>query len=225
MRRTSWKVSKAGALLGAALAAAPARPSFAGDGDPRTIELGWRTGYTLPAGDAIGAPVGQRALPLGDVVTKAWLVLLDASYRIARPVFVGAYVGYARALPSTTQGCPVPGVNCWASRVVAGAQAQIHGSPRSVVDPWAGLAIGYEVLDVDSPLGGGSFRGGDVAGQVGVDWRAETRVAMGPFVDVGVGWFLACANSSSAPCTLPAIGRHEWVTVGIRAAFDFAAGR
>jgi hypothetical protein len=225
MRRPSWKVSRTGALLGAALATAPARPSFADDRDARAIELGWRAGYALPAGDAIGAPGGQRALALGDVVTAALPLALEAGYRLARPVVVGAYVGYARALLGTLQGCPVPGVNCWASRVVAGAQAQIHALPRAALDPWAGLAVGYEVLDVDSQLGGGSLRGGEVTGQAGVDWRAQARVAIGPFVDVGAGWFLACTNSSGAPCTLPAIGQHEWVTVGLRAAFDLTVAR
>ncbi len=215
---------------GVAAALALACSATAAAQDPRGrppggIELGWRTGYAMPAGDAIGMPNGQKALALGDVVTGALPLRLEGGYRLVPAVFVGADVELARALLSAQQGCPVPGVSCRASRILFGPEVQLHAWPGGEADPWAGIALGYEVLNVDSTLGGGSFRGGTLELSLGVDWRPDVRLAIGPFAAGALGWFLGCTSSSGASCSLPAIGTHEWLTLGVRAAFDLAVGR
>jgi hypothetical protein len=192
---------------------------------PAGVEAGWRTGFAAPLGDAWGAPSGWPALPLGDVVTAALPVWIDAGYRFGPRLFLGAAFAYAHALVSGREGCPVVGLRCSASDIVAGAQVQYHPLPRLWLDPWVGLAVGYEALDVATQVSSGRFSGAEVVVQVGGDCRPAQTVGVGPFVMLGGGPFVACSNSSGTSCSVGNPGVHGWLTLGVRAAFDLPIGR
>jgi hypothetical protein len=175
-------------------------------------------------GDAVGAPSGWPTLPLGDVVTAGLPVWIDAGYRLGPHLLLGAAFEYAHALVSVREGCQVPGFRCSANDVIAAAQAHYHPLPGRWLDPWLGLAIGYEALGVSTQVSGGSYSGVDVVFQVGCDWKPTPTVGVGPFLVLAAGPYVSCNSSTGAACSVGTPGVHEWLTVGVRAAYDFRLG-
>lgn len=199
-------------------------PAIAHAGEPAHLELGWRVGIATPAGDAVGAPPLWRSVPMDSVVHIALPLWLDAGIRFGRQVLLGAAFEYAHAVPSPRLGCPPPLPSCSAEDVFAGAQLQYRIVTRPGLDPWAGLAIGYEGLGVRDALQGGRFDGLAVPLQIGADYRPAPGMAIGAFGALTLGSFLGCASTSGGTCTVPQVGMHEWVTFGVKATFATGGG-
>jgi hypothetical protein len=188
------------------------------DAAPRGVEVGWRTGYSLPMGEVFAAPNQGRAVPLGDVVTGAAPIWIEAGYRFTRHLVVGGELAYSRALVNPRMGCPIAVVNCRASDVIAGAAVHVHPLSGRQVDPWAGFAVDWEALGVSDQLSGGNYSGVEGAFHLGVNYEPIPTLSIGPFATFAVGPYTGCSSSSGAQCSIYKTGVHEWLTIGLKAA-------
>jgi hypothetical protein len=222
--RRKRKVSVRRAVVALLAWATLLAPAVAWAGEPTRLELGWRVGIAVPAGDAIGAPPLWRSVPMDSVVHTALPVWLDAGFRFGGRVLVGAAFEYARAVPSPRLGCPPPLPSCSAEDVFAGAQLQYRVPTRLGLEPWAGIAIGYEGLGIRDALQGGRFDGVAVPLQIGADYRAAPGIAIGAFGMLTGGTFLGCSSAFGGTCSIAQVGLHEWVTFGVKATFAMRVG-
>ncbi|HSP19902.1 MAG TPA: hypothetical protein VLQ79_10320 [Myxococcaceae bacterium] len=194
---------------------------------PVHFEAGLRAGVAFPIGNAVGprtdAPAGT---PLSDLVSWGLPLQLDAGARVG-PVFVGGYLSWAYGKPGRAfTGATSPS----ASDVRFGFEVLWHFAPDRAVDPWAGLGVGYEWLNlnVTGPSGtavSASFRGFEwVNLQVGVDIALGRIWRIGPFLQARVGQYDAgslgivtpTGAQPSAISDLPSKAAHAWFDVGVR---------
>jgi opacity protein-like surface antigen len=111
----------------------------------RGFQAGVRSGVSLPWGNA--AP--------GDALSarNGWQVpaILDAGFKINKPIFVGIYlgVGYGASgeSPRLAELCAQPGFDCGVAAYQLGVQAQYHFGASEVFNPWLGYGLGYELVE------------------------------------------------------------------------------
>ncbi|MGZ6070764.1 MAG: autotransporter outer membrane beta-barrel domain-containing protein [Myxococcaceae bacterium] len=197
---------------------------------PVHFEAGLRAGLGLPVGNAVGprtdAPGGT---PLSNLVAWSLPLQLDAGARVG-PVFVGGYLSWAYGKP----GSAFDGASARsASDVRFGFEVLWHFAPDRAVDPWAGLGVGYEWLNlnVTGPSGtavSASFRGFEwVNVQLGVDFMLGRNWRLGPFVQARVGQYdtgslgvvTPQGAEPSGTSDLPSKSAHAWIDVGVRLGF------
>jgi outer membrane protein W len=224
-----FAIVAAGAL--AASAVVLAGNTARADATPTGIEVGLRSGYALPLGNSTGAPSGQTAPNLSDSISGMVPIWLDAGYRLNPNMMIGAYFQYGIAFVNTgkVQACNTGGVSCSANDLMFGAQFHYHFLPDQTIDPWAGIGVGYEILNASESAGGQSastslsgFQFVNV--QVGGDYKIMPNLGVGPFVMFSLGEFSNCSISApggaSPSCTINNTALHEWLTFGIRGAYD-----
>src|SRR5262249_7757575 len=132
-------------LLTLALAAAPTRAEEL----PTRFEAGVRAGLAFPIGNAVGGGNGSSGTALADLV--AWTVPLQLALGAGiGPVFAGGYGSSAFGKPgSLFEGASSRS----ASDVRLGFEALWHLSPDRKVDPWIGMGVGYEWLNLGVEVG------------------------------------------------------------------------
>lgn len=221
-----------------ALAAVCTAHLASADEGPRGVELGLRTGYAIPLGQASGSgsatvngvTVTTQGADLSQSISGHLPIWFDAGYRLPN-LYVGAYLQYGIAfIPSQAAGgtCGMSGVSCSGSDVMFGANAHYHILPAATFDPWVGAGIGYEWINVNASEGGVSG-GEQVKGfqffnlQAGGDYKVSPDFGLGPFVIFGVGQLDSFSNSGAAgnaSGSIPNQAMHEWLTFGIRGEYD-----
>jgi hypothetical protein len=200
------------------------------DATPTGIEVGLRAGYALPLGNAAG---GNPSTSLSNVYSGMIPFQIDAGYRFTPNMMVGAYFQYGIAMIATGNGsigqaCNTSGVSCSGSNMMFGAQFHYHFLPDQTIDPWAGIGIGYEIASFNASAGGvsagESFSGFQFVNlQVGGDYKVMPNLGVGPFVMFSLGEYSNCSLSGPGTpgnCTIPNTALHEWLTFGIRGAYD-----
>ena len=157
------------------------------------LQLGARVGFTAGAGSVISG------IPVTEASSGAVPVIIDAGWRIRPEIYVGAYGQIAPVLlRENPETCP-QGFNCSARNWRVGIQADLHFLPRSRLDPYAGVGVGYEILHTTVngtapiPLPTGATVPGQVESSVvdrgweygnvsvGFDYRISNVVGLGPF--------------------------------------------
>lgn len=201
------------------------------DATPTGIEVGVRTGYALPFGDAVGAPSGGQTSALGDMFSGMIPIWVDAGYRLDPNMMIGAsfQYGFAMINSSHNPACSQNGLSCSGSDVMFGVQLHYHLRPGRTIDPWGGLGVGYELASFGSS-GNGQSAGTSFGGfqfvnvQVGGDYKVMPNLGVGPFVMFSLGEYSGCWYSGGAAggggCTIHDTAMHEWLTFGIRGAYD-----
>ena len=196
---------------------------------PTRFEAAVRAGVGIPIGNATGASTGAlNGVSLSDLV--AWTVPLELELgaRIG-PAFVGGYVSYAFGKAgSALEG----GTSRSASNVRFGFEVLWHLAPDRLVDPWLGIGVGYEWLNLS--IGGtggaitGSARGFEWANlQLGIDFTLGRNFRLGPFVRSRIGQYdtgsLGLVNTQGAQVSgtgdIPSKTLHTWIDLGLRFAF------
>jgi hypothetical protein len=201
------------------------------DATPTGIEVGLRSGYAIPLGNSTGAPSGQTAPSLSDSISGMIPIWVDAGYRLNPNMMIGAYFQYGIAMVNTGKvtGCSQNGVSCSANDLMFGAQFHYHLMPDQTIDPWAGIGVGYEILNASESAGGQSasqsFSGFQFVNlQIGGDYKVLPNLGVGPFVMFSLGEYSNCSTSvpgvTTGSCTIPNTALHEWLTFGIRGAYD-----
>lgn len=199
-----------------------------------TLPVHFEAGVRAAVGFAIGNAVGPRAdapagTPLSDLVAWSVPLQVEAGARVG-PVFVGGYLSWAYGKP----GSAFDGESARsASDVRFGFEVLWHFAPDRAVDPWAGLGVGYEWLNLNAtgPSGipvSASFRGFEwVNVQLGVDFALGRSWRIGPFLQARVGQYdtgslgivTPQGAQPSGTSDLPSKAAHAWFDVGVRLGF------
>jgi hypothetical protein len=195
------------------------------DATPTGIEVGLRTGYAIPVGNI------QQSMPLADPVIGTIPIWIDAGYRFHPNAMIGAFFQYGIGLVNGGKGegriCG-GGSDCSASDMLFGVQFHYHLLPDQTIDPWGGVGFGYEILGLDDPgtansagVGGTSYSGFQFVNlQIGADYKFKPNLGVGPFMMFSLGEYSRCSYTSSGNCTIPSGAMHEWLTLGIRVAYE-----
>lgn len=192
------------------------------------IEVGLRTGYAIPFGNSEGSPgAGAPAPNLSDAISGDIPIWIDAGYRLPSPnLFLGAYFQYGIGFTGSTYNNLPGGCQCSTNVVMYGLQAHYHFMPDQTINPWVGYGIGMESANLSGQNGtGGSLTGWDYAIlQVGADYRGLVpNLSVGPMVMFGLGQYGNASQSGGGGSTSASISNtalHEWLTIGIRGAYD-----
>jgi hypothetical protein len=215
----------AGALLLLPWLAAPAGAEEL----PTRFEAAVRAGVGIPIGNAVGETTrSPSGLSLSDLVAWSVPLELELGARIG-PAFVGGYASYAFA---KTGSALEVGTARSASNVRIGFEMLWHLGPDRPVDPWLGLGVGYEWLNLSiSGSGGtiyGSARGFEWANlQLGIDFLLGRNFRLGPFVQSRVAQYdtgslgLVSSQGTDVSGTSDIVSKtvHLWIDVGLRFAF------
>ncbi len=219
-------VHAASAAEGGATAASPSA-------SPTGLELGVRTGYALPMGQATGTS-GDNLSNTVDGQLPFWL---DVGYRLSPELYIGGFLQFAVIFPhsgsSQSITCGQNGVSCGGNDIHAGIDLHYHFLPNTSFDPWAGVGIGYEWMNLNASQGGASA-GMQVAGwqfvnfQLGGDYKIAPNLGVGPFVMLSLGQYDSYSYSGAAA----SLGNgdfqnkalHEWLTFGVRGTYDIGLG-
>jgi len=212
------------ALLALALATAPAR---AEEQLPVRFEAAARVGMALPIGNAAGGSQNNPAgTSLSDLVAWTVPLQLDIGARIG-PVFVGGRASYAFG----KTGSSFDGASSRsASDVRIGFEVLWHFGGDRKVDPWAGIGVGYEWLNLSVSAGNGStvyatLRGFEwVSVQLGIDFVLGHNFRLGPYLESNVGQYDSASGGiinvqggeigGSTDVQSKAV--HAWIGFGLR---------
>ena len=228
-----FAIMAAGALAASAVVLS-GNTARADDATPTGIEVGLRVGYGLPLGDAAGAPSGGQSVSLSNIYSGQIPIQIDAGYRFTPNMMVGAFFQYGIGMLNTgngslLQGCSTSGVSCSGNDMAFGVQFHYHLMPDQTIDPWGGIGVGYEIANISESAGGQSasesFSGFQFVNlQIGADYKVMPNLGVGPFVQFSLGEYSSCSTSGGAgaggSCTIPNTAMHEWLTFGIRGAYD-----
>jgi len=223
-----------GCIAAAASSVASAGAARAADASPTGIELGLRSGYAIPFGNTFSATKGGSPPSITDAINGAIPFWFDVGYRFNPNMYVGGYVQYAIGFINNGDrfGCSMSGVSCSLNIVMFGADFHYHVMPDGVLDPWVGVGVGYEIFTLSassqvmsSSVGGNGIQFFNV--QAGADYKVMPNLGIGPFVMFGLGQYSSCSLSvpSRPPgCSVQETALHEWLTFGLRGAYDINIG-
>lgn len=210
-----------------ALGATFAGNALAADAGPSSgVEVGLRAGYGIPMGSATGADGADQSKFVKSLIP----IQLDALYMINPNIRVGIYAmyGFGSAGDQFNQTCQ-GGVSCSLKDMRFGVQAHYHFMPDQTIDPWVGLGVGYEIGSFSASANGQdagvSFSGLEFLNiQGGADYKVMPNLGVGPFAMFSLGQYGSCsfsgALSSQGDCKIDKTAMHEWLTIGIRGAYD-----
>lgn len=211
------------AALAAASAAAqdaalPAKPT--GGASERGLQLALRTGFARP----FGKIADDSTASISDAFTGFLPIWLEGGYRFNPNLFVGAFFQYALGL---AKNCD-PGFSCSGSDLRFGVEAHFHLLPSQKVDPWAGVGVGYEWLNIRESRGSLNIDGGArgfefVSLQAGADMALTDKFSVGPFVALTLAQYGIVSASGGGPPISQNIQRtslHELLLFGVRGAFN-----
>jgi hypothetical protein len=195
------------------------------------VELGARTGYGLPMGDADGAT------SMADAIGNQIPLWIDLGVALPQGFVLGGYFEYG--LVSIKSGGPLcpNGASCSAHDLRVGAEVAYHFDVgRASSDPWIGVGIGYEWLSYSltastgttSASGDETVKGLELLNlQLGYDYRVAPTFALGPFLAFSVAKytdysFTTTIGGIAQPEKSGSIDNaktHNWLMIGIRGAF------
>jgi hypothetical protein len=215
LRPTAAKIAAVAVAALAATARADGRRAPAGAGDPlQEPEVALRLAVAPGFGDAAGA------VPMSDAVALQFPVQLDLGWRYG-PFTVGAYGALA---PARAPTCPA-GASCTASAVRLGVQGTYTFEPSGAMQGWVGIGSGWERSTFHVKRSGlddaTSYSGLEIfQAQGGLEWRLHRRLALGPYLQLGLGRYGTVrvetkVESASAPIGDRAV--HAWLYAGVRA--------
>ena len=188
------------------------------------FDFGLRLGYAIPFGDIDG----NAGNGLASAFSGAVPLVFEAGYRLNPAFTLGALFQYAFAqLKDSNNGCP-GNASCSGSVVRLGIEGIYRLPVAAVLAPWAGLALGYEWMDVTITNNGNSTSFGAsgfefITLQAGGDYRVAPNFGLGPFLSLSFARYGTVSatqggNSTSTDIANPAV--HEWLQIGVRGAFS-----
>jgi len=219
-------------LLGLLVGAFPAEAQSPA-AQPVGLSLGLRAGYGIPGGSIGALEAGGQSATLSDGVKGMVPFGLDLGYRIIPHLAVGASLQYGFGLANDKEdGCQ----DCTISDLAFGASAYLHAAPTEKFDPWVGLGLGYEILNISADQSG-SLGGGmtsvDLKGfqfvvlQIGADVATGSAISVGPFFGVSAGRYGKMTASGTLGGqtlnlrqSLARTAWHEWITLGVQGKFN-----
>ena len=200
-------------LTTSAAAAEPPPPAHGFQG-------GLRFGYARP----IGGLQSQAALRLTSLVDSERPLMLDLGWRLGTNWLLGAYGSIAGGEPGSAYETACIPANCSVTSYRFGVQGLVFILPDERLDPWLGVAIGYDFtrLKIDGAGGAVSIgvRGWEAPRLLGgVDYRFSRYFAFGPYLDFAVGEYTDSTVSTPRYATKRSISdaeAHAWFSAGLR---------
>lgn len=190
-------------LLAAAALAAPARADTG-------VSLGLRSAYGLPMGDAFNSQ------SLGGRVTAGMPVWLEVDYSFTKHIYAGAHVQYGYVF---VNDCPNGA--CSGNNVRFGLDAGYRFLPDSLFSPWAGLGVGYEILNTNVQGSDLRLRGFELLNlQAGLDLQLSRAVRFGPFAAVSFARY-STSSAGGVSTDIHERATHGWAQFGLAAAYSF----
>jgi hypothetical protein len=168
------------------------------------LELGFRIGWGVPAGNATG---DSRGL-LSDRFRGILPIIFDLGYRVHPRVYLGVFYqygfGFVSDRPDSWVGsCKQPVYSRSVSMVRFGGDVRFHLMPGRRIDPWLGAGIGYEKMYFDGSIfdgveetethwtaSGFEFLHVDVGG----DYRVSRYLSIGTFLSVSIAHYSEQTN-------------------------------
>jgi hypothetical protein len=198
---------------------ASAEPAEEPEHEPSELgfSFGIRASYATPFGAAIGGPLNQEMLGL-------FPVGLDVGWVYSPNLYFGAWgvYGFAVGVQPTSDTCTDPDETCSASYFGFGLTTEWHFRPHEFYDPWVGLEVGYEIINLDAGNEAtqlqdqsGSLHGFDVAVRAGLDFKPKHYYGLGPFIELSTGHY-ARPPASDGVDPGSALSLHEWLGFGLR---------
>ena len=197
-------------------------------------EVGVRTGYAFAAGH-VGALANSNDEKLSNWISGQWPIWIDAGYRFNPSLYLGGYFQYGFGSVNDDQqtGCRNSNVNCSASDTRIGVMGRYHFGPTSQFSPWVGVGIGYEWTSytvsesVASTTTDSHWSGWEFANlQAGLDFSVASRFVLAPFISLSFDQYRHYSyTGNGGPFSLNGSGSpakesiHEWILIGVRAAF------
>jgi hypothetical protein len=208
------------------------------------FEVALRTGYAAPIG-RLGASIDLSS-PIGGQI-PLWL---DLGSRVLPELFIGAYAQYGfgfdgsgvyvsnrdrldDSMPDVLP-CSAAGVRCTESDIRLGLELFYHPLPRNLIDPWFGLGIGYEWLNLTEAMGRAhaslTLHGIEPVNlQSGVDFALAPHVGLGPFVALTFAQFRRASVECSGVAVCHVLNfsgqlpngnrKHAWFVFGVHGAY------
>jgi opacity protein-like surface antigen len=189
-------------------------------------------GPTFSAWVGYAAPTGQfdgyGGDGLGSVLNGAIPFGAEFGYRFS-PLFRGGIYFEGAPVFVDSSAC-YPGDPCGGSNFQLGVEAQVHFAPYHRVDPWVGLGVGYEWLNVDATggTGAGYPEHWRYTGWIfprlsgGLDFAVSPFMTLGPYVAYSAGEYGDVYTASTG--TTASIGQrayHGWFSLGVRGNFNW----
>lgn len=184
-------------------------------------QLSLRVGYAVPFGKVqVGTDLSSLASPQGSFD-------VDFGWRFGSHVFVGAYAGVGVGAGEKRFERDCVSLDC--SPMLTGrygAEMIYYLSPSSLVNPWVGYGVGYESLSLSGSANDTTEHLVSASGLalarllVGVDFRTNEFIGVGPFLDVSLARFdhVAVKFDMSSRTDPHGKATHGWLTVGVRLA-------
>ncbi len=190
----------------ALVAAADPTTATATDPNDTGFAFGLRGGVAFPFGRVNGRPIQ-------DVITNSVPVTVDVGVFVTAHLYLGVLgmFGFVAASSADTTTCP-SNAGCTARRWRFGALAAWHFRPRSVINPYVGIGIAYDLVNLtatdtktgdvvqSSALQGFEF----VNVTTGIEIRPKPFWGFGPYVDGSAGIYA------------PSFNIHGWLGGGLR---------
>jgi hypothetical protein len=189
------------------------------------FQLGLRTGYQVPMGNANGGPNGQMSNFFAGQVP----IFIELGGKPIPNLFVGGYLGlgFGGAAGDFDAGCKSANLNCATLSVRLGAEILYYILPGETADPWLGYGIGFESSGITMSNGSQSYSATDTGFEFahlmgGIDFRVSRVFGIGPFVDFSVGQYSryhAELPTGTEDGDIQNTATHEWIAFGARGVF------
>jgi Autotransporter beta-domain len=205
MRSFSWLA------IACLMAAEPAQAADSG------LQIGMRGAISAPFGNV------ESGTPLDAVVSSFLPVSTEIGYRFDGHFYAGVYGEYGFVNTSCPSGLDG---TCSSHSLGFGLEGRYHFLPGRTLNPWVGLALGYEALSM-SQNGANDTLTATASGlllraEFGVDLFAIPRLAIGLFVSASAGDFLTeTVNSHGEGDFSHSVdgGTHAYLQAGVRVTF------
>jgi hypothetical protein len=169
---------------------------------------------------APGFGSAAAAVPVEDAVALQFPIQLDLGWRVGA-FTIGAYGSWAPARPPR---CP-SGASCSASAVRLGVQGTWTFEPSAGMQGWLGAGTGWERATSHVKRSGTddatSYSGLELFQvQSGLEWRLHRRLALGPYLQLGLGRYSDVrvqTKVESASASIADRAVHAWLYAGVRA--------
>jgi hypothetical protein len=221
-----WIGIFAGVIVGAGFAgvanaqekdeAATGRPRSL-DAATRSVELTLGTGYSQGFGNVVS---GQPTLT--DIGQAGGAVEASVGYRIIPQLTLGVYgSGSMFSRGDTVDGSS----NLYTA--TAGVKADWHFLPAGKeLDPWLSLGTGWRGYWLNEQQGNTSIQGWEIAKlEVGLDYRIDRSVAVGPVVGADISTFFTQETpSSNGFGNISSPQASTFVFAGLQGRFDIPTG-
>jgi hypothetical protein len=186
----------------------PHRTPAQDDDGSSGLAFGLRAGWAFPIGDL------NSTSRMGDQIAGQIPAWLEAGWRFNKNLYFGLYGQRGFGFSNY---CPL-GNDCSTSGWRVGVEGIYTLLPDAVLQPWAGLGVGYEWLSTSRAGEDSSYKGFELLNvQIGVDWALNKQFSIGPFASISL--FGKYTSQSANGVSNDISASHNWLQTGLKATY------